>query len=73
MKFKCIKDYFMHVRCEGDTPELGFKAGDVYTFYRTATPEHVVTHADHSGDIHYMDLDEEFFEYFIQVEENNDE
>jgi hypothetical protein len=31
------------------------------------TPEHVVTHADHSGDIHYMDLDEEFFEYFIQV------
>jgi acyl dehydratase len=69
MKFKCIKDYFMHVRCEGDTAELAFKAGEVYTFYRTATPEHVVTHADHSGDIHYMDLDEEFFEYFIQVEE----
>ena len=69
MKFKCIKDYFMHVRCEGDAPELGFKAGDVYTFYRTATPDHVVTHADHIGDIHSMDLDEEFFEYFIQVEE----
>ena len=72
MKFKCIKDYWMNARFADDLPELGFKAGDVYTFYRTATPEHVVTHADHSGDIHYMDLDEEFFEYFIQVEENND-
>lgn len=69
MKFRCIKDYFMHVRREGDTPKLGFKAGDTYTFYRTATYDHVVTHADHSGDIHYMDLDQEFFEYFIQVEE----
>ena len=59
----------MHVRYECDTPELSFKSDDVYTFYRTATPDHVVTHADHSGDIHYMDLDEEFFEHFIQVEE----
>lgn len=33
MKFKCIKDYFMHVRYEDEIPELGFKAGDVYTFF----------------------------------------
>jgi hypothetical protein len=75
MKYKCLRDFWMHRESEenGDIP--AFKADDVYEFFgsecevhRTSAPQ-LYTPKNNQNSCHYMDNDAEFSEYFELVEE----
>jgi hypothetical protein len=72
VKYKCLKDFWMHNESEenGDTP--AFKAGDVYEFFvgkESSYNPQLYTPKDNQRSGHYMDNDAEFGEYFELVEE----
>jgi hypothetical protein len=73
--YKCLKDYWMRNESaeKGNIP--AFAEGKVYLFhlwYEAEADEDNVevirTEQDNTGDAHSMDLDEEFFQYFVLVD-----
>jgi hypothetical protein len=68
MKYKCLKDFWMHEESEenGDVP--AFKAGDVYEFSVNKVGD-FYTSCNNYRSSHYMYKGDEFDEYFELVEE----
>lgn len=66
-KYLCTKDYWMEYESEANGDLPAFKAGEVYLFKIGEDMSYLVTDKDHTGDIHYMDKDDEFDQYFELV------
>jgi hypothetical protein len=69
-KYLCLRDFVMDCDYEGQSPQVAFKEGNVYTFKDVdGISGCLVCEKNNLGHNHYMDKDLDFFYHFLLLEE----